>query len=253
MCMTGSLFPMELAQGFTVDMAPPSDGSGDAFPVGTPSLLGPTYLAAQGRQHLVVGATKRTGLSPEDALRVRWHLASHFSVRSSVMILQRKLRMTRRYEGCREALCLRCSFNQTLAGMAQACGRPVEDPSDVAEARQALLPPACELWPPLRRWRVMVCFHSRAAWPCARSFVTIGRIRAVQSICLNESIQHIQGVRSGVRALPCRTPQGAMPYAGRVDGSDPERRCGRCARCRYDKAWPGYCCVARAEPAKTRR
>ena len=64
---------MELAQGFTIDMEPPSDTA--AFPDGAPSLLGPTYLAAQGRQHLVVGATKRTGLSPEDALRVRrWHL-----------------------------------------------------------------------------------------------------------------------------------------------------------------------------------
>lgn len=38
---------MELAQGFTVDMAPPADG--DAFPDGAPSLLGPTYLAAQAR------------------------------------------------------------------------------------------------------------------------------------------------------------------------------------------------------------
>ena len=69
----------------------------------------------------------------------------------------------------------------------QACGRPVEDPSDVAEARQALVPPACQLWPPLGAWRVT-------------------------------------GVRSGVRALPGRTPQGAMPYAGRVDGGEPHRR-----------------------------
>ena len=38
-----------------------------------------------------------------------------------------------------------------LAGLAQACGRPMEDPSDIAEARQALLPLACELWPPLCR------------------------------------------------------------------------------------------------------
>jgi hypothetical protein len=59
---------MELAQGFTVDMAP----GAAAFPESAPSLLGPTYVAAQGRQQLVVGATKRTGLSPEDALRVRW-------------------------------------------------------------------------------------------------------------------------------------------------------------------------------------
>ena len=64
----------------------------------------------------------------------------------------------------------------------------MEDPSDIAEARQALLPPACELWPPLCGWQVT-------------------------------------GVRSGVRALPCRTPQGAMPYAGRVDGGDADRRC----------------------------
>ena len=65
--VAGSLFPMELAQGFTVDMAP---GGGAAFPDGAPSLLGPTYVATQGRQQLVVGATKRTGLSAEDALRV---------------------------------------------------------------------------------------------------------------------------------------------------------------------------------------
>ena len=68
---TGTTFPMELAQGFTVDMAPGANG--DAFPDDTPSLLGPTYIAAQGRQQLVVGATKRTGLSPEDALRVCSH------------------------------------------------------------------------------------------------------------------------------------------------------------------------------------
>ena len=77
----------------------------------------------------------------------------------------------------------------------------MEDPSEIAEARQALVPPACELWPPLRTWRVT-------------------------------------GVRSGVRALPSRTPQGAMPYAGRVDGGHPDRRCGRvatfCLGCRSE-------------------
>ena len=95
------------------------------------------------------------------------------------------------------------------AGLAQACGRPVEDPSDIAEARQALLPPACELWPPLCDWQVT-------------------------------------GVRSGVRALPCRTPQGAMPYAGRVDGGDADRRCEQ----RWGDAEPGsrrrcVCCSCR--------
>ncbi len=156
------------------------------------------FLAAQGRRHLVVGATKRTGLSPEDALRVRrlWPLAvssfcssvtclcdGRFTLVCNMLLFQPK------QYSIHPPWLLTLAVNAKFSpGRAQACGRPVEDPSDIAEARQALLPPACELWPPLCDWTVT-------------------------------------GVRSGVRALPCRTPQGAMPYAGRVDGGGDDRRC----------------------------
>ena len=43
----------------------------DGYPEGAPSLLSSTYLAVQGRRRMVVGATKRPGLTPEEALQVR--------------------------------------------------------------------------------------------------------------------------------------------------------------------------------------
>ena len=41
----------------------------EAWPEGGPSLLGPTYLAARGCREVVVGATKRYGLTPQQALQ----------------------------------------------------------------------------------------------------------------------------------------------------------------------------------------
>lgn len=38
----------------------------------------------------------------------------------------------------------------------------------------------------------------------------------------------VDAVRTGVRALPTKTPQGAMPFAGRIDsGGDPQHRCAQ--------------------------
>ncbi len=77
----------------------------DAYPAGAPSVLGEVYYAAQGRGALVVGATRRYGLSPEAALA--------------------------------------------------ECGRRVDARSEEAvAAAQALQPPAAALWPPAAAWQV---------------------------------------------------------------------------------------------------
>jgi glycine/D-amino acid oxidase-like deaminating enzyme len=97
--------PLDLCQGYTLDLTPPGSGSsgsggtsngGDsgsasssgstsssgaavpAYPPAAPSLLGQPYLASQGGRVLVVGATQRHGLSSSEALaacgagRVPW-------------------------------------------------------------------------------------------------------------------------------------------------------------------------------------
>ncbi|KAK9833582.1 hypothetical protein WJX81_008540 [Elliptochloris bilobata] len=64
------LLPLELCQGFTLELAPPSGRAahtlpgGTLYPAGAPSLLGEFYVAAQGRSTAVVGATRRYGLTP---------------------------------------------------------------------------------------------------------------------------------------------------------------------------------------------
>eukprot|EP00887_Chlorella_sp_A99_P005223 scaffold1.g5223.t1 len=95
----GGLLPLELCQGYTLHMQPPGDstdssssnssssssgsssvngtiGTGGAggssapggYPPGAPSLLGSPYISAHGSRSLVVGATKRYGLTPAEAL-----------------------------------------------------------------------------------------------------------------------------------------------------------------------------------------
>lgn len=95
-CCAGAVLPVDIQEGFTVQLAPPlSDSprmqsdtldalsdkpaalsvkpdalsgnpdllsdSSDGFPVGAPSVLGRTYIAAHGSQRLVVGASKGPG------------------------------------------------------------------------------------------------------------------------------------------------------------------------------------------------
>lgn len=64
----GDRFPLSLSQGYVLDMVPGRGGT--AYPELAPSLLGSTYLTAQGRRRLLVGATKRPGLTPEEAFLV---------------------------------------------------------------------------------------------------------------------------------------------------------------------------------------
>ncbi|EIE18262.1 FAD dependent oxidoreductase [Coccomyxa subellipsoidea C-169] len=117
----GDKLPMELCQGYTLDLAPPradtasvpveaSTPGGSAAVDGCstydgPSLLGSTYLAAQWRCHLVVGATKRYGLSSQQAL--------------------------------------------------EECGRAVSDPDEVTAAAAELVPRAAGAWPPAARWEMV--------------------------------------------------------------------------------------------------
>lgn len=72
------LLPLELCQGHTLHMRPGSsnsDGrqqhdaacSSNFWPASAPSLLGSPYIAAHGRDSLVVGATKAYGLTPDQA------------------------------------------------------------------------------------------------------------------------------------------------------------------------------------------
>ena len=66
-------------------MAPESDGESDieddldlleCYPKGAPSLLDSKYLAAQGSR-IVVGATRKTGLSAEKAFEVESHTSDN--------------------------------------------------------------------------------------------------------------------------------------------------------------------------------
>jgi len=195
-----------------------------AYPAGAPSMLGEVYYAAQGRGALVVGATRRYGLSPEAALA--------------------------------------------------ECGRRVDARSgEAAAAARALQPPAAALWPPAAAWQVrggalgacatqhptrigggcqgwppsdgchlLQCRCLRCARTCsrgARPGVALGcRDAALPTPGLLRSLplphspkrptyaQMAQGprrrarqvahVRSGVRAMPPRTQAGKAPLAGRV-------------------------------------
>lgn len=204
----------------------------EAWPEGAPSLLGPTYLAARGCREVVVGATKRYGLTPQQAL--------------------------------------------------QECGRVVEDWTSRNAAKRGLLPKAAQLWEPLRGWQVrpqcmadsadagswqyrsplmlalavagapsthamssQPCFvHCTSCCPCqvesqlkicksvARGYASVGAWTLSSSMCgpeltsfppvstlslFNSAVQ-VQKVRSGVRALPPRSSEGAIPLAGRLDG-----------------------------------
>eukprot|EP00192_Tetraselmis_astigmatica_P012825 CAMPEP_0117659798 /NCGR_PEP_ID=MMETSP0804-20121206/6623_1 /TAXON_ID=1074897 /ORGANISM="Tetraselmis astigmatica, Strain CCMP880" /LENGTH=392 /DNA_ID=CAMNT_0005466477 /DNA_START=571 /DNA_END=1749 /DNA_ORIENTATION=- len=60
--------PLQLTQGYTVDLAH-REGS-PPFPPGSPSLLGHVYMSVQENgTNAVIGATRRYGLTPEDALQ----------------------------------------------------------------------------------------------------------------------------------------------------------------------------------------
>jgi glycine/D-amino acid oxidase-like deaminating enzyme len=171
------VLPLELCHGHSLDMQPSShdsssggshgSGSGEpgssggvaggGYPEGGPSLLGSPYIAAHGSGSLVVGATKRYGVTPEEAL--------------------------------------------------QQCGAAVVvDAGEAAAAADALLPAAAALWPPLAGWRV------------AR-------------------------VRAGVRALPTRGSDGAIPYAGCLPAAEDLPSCwvvgGLGARGLVYHAWLG--------------
>ena len=135
---TRSLLKMvDLCQGYTTELKRNTGARG--YPLRAPSILGPTYIAAHGDSRLVVGATKKSGLTSEQALE--------------------HLRHARNDE-------------ETDAGESE-------------EAAQYLLSEASKVWPP------------------------------IESDCWK-----ISGVRSGVRALPQRTQQGAIPYAGSLPGSN---------------------------------
>lgn len=68
--------PIELCHGCTLEMKYHQDdedeeggGEGGKYPQGAPSILGPTYIAAHGSDNIIVGATKKHGITPEQALQ----------------------------------------------------------------------------------------------------------------------------------------------------------------------------------------
>jgi hypothetical protein len=77
---TAGVLPLDMCHGYTLEMelkqegqqgqhgAMPDQASGSTYPASAPSLLGSTYIAAHGSRSLVVGATKRYGVSPSEAL-----------------------------------------------------------------------------------------------------------------------------------------------------------------------------------------
>ena len=75
-----------------------------------------------------------------------------------------------------------------MLSSAQECGRTVETASEIQSATDVLRPLGEERWERLSGWEVDV-------------------------------------VRTGVRAIPGKTAQGAIPYAGRIESTDSAHRC----------------------------
>lgn len=88
-CPSENRLGLELCQGYSLELTPRAESSGQskagsapelrshdrhaseaghAYPDGAPSLLGSTYIANQGGQSIIVGATKRYGVEAQEAM-----------------------------------------------------------------------------------------------------------------------------------------------------------------------------------------
>lgn len=62
-----NLVPLVLCHGVTYEARPSADPEAPGYPEGSPSLLGPYYLAVHGPRSITVGATKTWRITPEQA------------------------------------------------------------------------------------------------------------------------------------------------------------------------------------------
>jgi len=158
---TAGVLPLDLCQGYTLDMKLENEENDKvgktlekslSYPAGAPSLLGSPYISPQGTNSLVVGATQRHECAVEDAV---------------------------------DAL-----------GPGSLQERNSEEWKTAVEA---LVPSASQLWPPLG-----VGFSSSSG---------------SDDVNFLPNTWHVATVRSGYRALPERTAEGSIPYAGKLINS----------------------------------
>jgi glycine/D-amino acid oxidase-like deaminating enzyme len=184
----GAALPMDLSQGYSLDMVPPDEGGGGDgnssgngsdgvigradYPACAPSLLGTPYVASQGGRMLVVGATKAKGWSADRSLAEcgREVDAGRYAAEASAA-----------------AAALSAAASSSGGSNGKGGGGPHYGGADeVAAAVWELLAGGAASWPPLLRWR-------------------------------------LGGIRTGVRALPRRRREGAIPLMGRWQQEAAER------------------------------
>jgi hypothetical protein len=198
--------PLDNCQGYTLDLVP-GDTTGDAtpggpppvpFPTVAPSLLGSPYIASQGGGLLVVGATKAHGWSAEASLAECGRSVDAGAYQGAMAAAAAALEAAVRgggasapaaaaeEEGRGPAAAAAAAAAATAVGAEGASGGS-PGRNDVEEAVWQLLSGGAASWPPLLGWQ-------------------------------------LAGIRTGVRALPPRTPAGSIPLMGLWRGAGGARR-----------------------------
>ncbi|KAG1668890.1 hypothetical protein FOA52_016059 [Chlamydomonas sp. UWO 241] len=196
-----------------------SSGSGGSdsgacvpYPAGAPSILGSTYLSAQGSTRIVLGASREFGWSADDALAMcapqtavlpppplpppppppsrQSPSAPLLPAPASKPTAGRSDEEGRASSSSNSGSSSSSSFqastlspgaHQEVSGSSSSSGSgsSTSGPDAVSSAASSLLAAGAAAWPPLTRWR-------------------------------------IASVRSGMRAVPPRTHAGALPLVGRL-------------------------------------
>jgi hypothetical protein len=195
--------PLKLCQGYTLDMVPPTstaaatapaaaaaaaaaggEGVPTVYPASAPSLLGSPYVASQGGQVLVVGATKQYDYTTQQAVAELsrcidpsiLHAHLHQQQEEYAQECVDSERGSSPSPQPAAAKAAEAAVQATAAAAAEAQGGDMA--SEVVTAAAALLRDAGALWPGIQAWTVA-------------------------------------GIRSGVRALPPKDHKGILPFAGR--------------------------------------
>lgn len=190
------------AAGADASVGPPTAAGGVLYPAAGPSILGTPYLASQGGQVLVIGATKQYNCSTEQAVA---ELGT--SIDPSILVAHHEQQQV-----VPAAAAGDCPASEGSQAVQAGDGQPRRWPSsaaataaaaegalsqggaqldkvaEVAAAAQELLSGAGATWPSIKHWS-------------------------------------IAGIRSGVRALPPKSAQGAVPIAGRWTELQVTRHC----------------------------
>ena len=153
--------------------------------------------------------------------------------------------------GCQISVGATKQFGFTAQQALQECGRQVTDPQEVLQAEALLRPRAEGLWEPASSWQVIPTLLAQgcrktscllwgvltmnlhalmlsccASMPCTFRHVITSLSKIVPCVGLIVCANWLQvgRVRSGVRALPQKTLDGALPLAGKLASSTQEHK-----------------------------